>query len=137
MQWLLQAVRRFGVLRAAWMLASELVLVDALAPHECLVDFVAVAPENKGRGVGAALMRWAEAIAVSAAPGAQQSALVLWVRRSHHLGTSCRALRRNALSTIVNPHECCGDALGSGHRFTQILGSSLLLWVRISFPDLV
>ena len=94
MQWLLQAVRRFGVLRAAWMLASEWVLVDALAPHECLVDFVAVAPENKGRGVGAALMRWAEAVAASAAPGAQQSALVLWVRRSHRLGPSCRAPRR-------------------------------------------
>ncbi|KAK9826189.1 hypothetical protein WJX81_006075 [Elliptochloris bilobata] len=45
------AVKRFGALRAAWMAASDWVLVDALAPAEALVDFVAVEPEARLRGV--------------------------------------------------------------------------------------
>ena len=76
-----QAVGRFGAPRAAWMLASHWVLADALAPHEVLVDFVAVAPEARGRGMGAALMRWAlGAAAAAAVPGGQSRALVLWAR---------------------------------------------------------
>ncbi len=63
------------------MLASHWVLADALAPHEVLVDFVAVAPEARGRGMGAALMRWAlGAAAAAAVPGGQSRALVLWAR---------------------------------------------------------
>lgn len=42
---------------------------------------------------------------------------------------------QNASSPTVNPHECCAEALGSDHRCTQVLGSSQLLQVRISFPD--
>ena len=36
------------------------VLEEPLLAHECLIDFIAVSPEARGRGVGAALMRWAE-----------------------------------------------------------------------------
>lgn len=28
--------------------------------HECLIDFIAVSPDARGKGVGALLMRWAE-----------------------------------------------------------------------------
>ena len=76
----LQAVRRFGALQAAWMAASDWVLVDALAPHEALIDFIAVAPEARLRGIGSALVRWAESVAIRAAAGNPQAALVLWVR---------------------------------------------------------
>ena len=76
----LQAVRRFGALQAAWMAASDWVLVDALAPHEALIDFIAVAPEARLRGIGSALVRWAERVAIRAAAGNPQAALVLWVR---------------------------------------------------------
>ena len=76
----LQAVQRFGALQAAWMAASDWVLMDALEPHEALIDFIAVAPEARLRGVGAALMRWAQGVAARAAAGSPHAALVLWVR---------------------------------------------------------
>lgn len=90
-----QAVKRFGALQAAWMAASDWVLVDALAPHEALIDFIAVAPEARMRGIGSALMRWAEGAAFQAAAGRPLAALVLWVR----------ALRSCAIA------ECCLVAL--------------------------
>lgn len=76
----LQAVKRFGALQAAWMAASDWVLVDALEPHEALIDFIAVAPEARLRGIGSALVRWAESVATQAAAGNPQAALILWVR---------------------------------------------------------
>jgi hypothetical protein len=36
------------------------VLDEALLEHECLIDFIAVSPDARGKGVGALLMRWAE-----------------------------------------------------------------------------
>jgi hypothetical protein len=39
------------------------VLEEPLEPHECLVDFLAVSGVSRGRGVGQALMRWAESTA--------------------------------------------------------------------------
>jgi GNAT superfamily N-acetyltransferase len=57
-----------------------------LQEHECLIDFIAVSPEARGRGVGAALMRWAEQTGASilaeteaAAVAAQGVDMTLWV----------------------------------------------------------
>lgn len=35
-------------------------LACLLQPHECLIDFIAVSPEARGKGVGALLMKWAQ-----------------------------------------------------------------------------
>lgn len=55
--------------------------------HECLVDFIAVASEARGRGVGGRLMAWAEqtgaailAQTEAAAVAARGVDMTLWVR---------------------------------------------------------
>lgn len=54
--------------------------------HECLIDFIAVSPEARGKGVGAKLMRWAEdagatilAETEAAAVAAHGVEMTLWV----------------------------------------------------------
>jgi GNAT superfamily N-acetyltransferase len=59
-----QLTRRAGCLAAVRTALYDQVLEEALQPHECLVDFLAVSAEARGRGVGALLMRWAERTAV-------------------------------------------------------------------------
>ena len=57
--------------------------------HECLVDFIAVSPEARGKGVGAKLMAWAEetgprilAQMEAEAVAAHGVEMTLWVRGS-------------------------------------------------------
>jgi GNAT superfamily N-acetyltransferase len=74
--------------------------------HECLIDFVAVSPEARGKGVGAKLMCWAEdagTAILAETQGAAVAALgvdmTLWVRGTlgnakPHIGyTWCLCLR--------------------------------------------
>ncbi len=65
------------------MLAS---LSCPLQEHECLIDFIAVSPEARGKGVGAKLMSWAEeagaailAETEAAAVAAHGVEMTLWV----------------------------------------------------------
>lgn len=59
---------------------------SALQEHECLIDFIAVSPEARGKGVGAKLMHWAEeagaailAETETAAVAARGVEMTLWV----------------------------------------------------------
>lgn len=58
----------------------------ALQPHECLIDFIAVSPAARGKGVGALLMAWAQetgtAILLEREPeavAAHGPLMILWV----------------------------------------------------------
>jgi len=55
-----QLSRRAGCRAMCRTMCYDAVLDEALQPHECLVDFLAVSPEARGKGVGALLMQWAE-----------------------------------------------------------------------------
>ncbi|GAB4814309.1 hypothetical protein N2152v2_001355 [Parachlorella kessleri] len=39
---------------------DNVILEEPLKAHECLIDFIAVSPDARGKGVGAALMGWAQ-----------------------------------------------------------------------------
>lgn len=63
------------------------VVTDPPQEHECLIDFIAVSPEARGRGVGAKLMQWAEGTGAAilaetetAAVAAHGVDMTLWVR---------------------------------------------------------
>lgn len=52
--------RRVGCGPTVLSMLYDRVLDEALLEHECLIDFIAVSPDARGKGVGALLMRWAE-----------------------------------------------------------------------------
>jgi GNAT superfamily N-acetyltransferase len=59
-----------------------------LQEHECLIDFIAVSPDARGKGVGGKLMAWAEATGAAILAETETEAVVangidmtLWVSR--------------------------------------------------------
>lgn len=64
-----------------------------LQEHECLIDFIAVSPDARGKGVGALLMRWAEQTGAAILAETEADAvaangvdMTLWVSRAQAQG---------------------------------------------------
>ena len=55
-----EVTRRAGCIPTLLTMCYDQVLEEPLEPHECLIDFLAVSAEARGKGVGSALIRWAE-----------------------------------------------------------------------------
>lgn len=101
-----QYSQRVGCIPTLLTLAYDHVLEEPLHPSECLIDFIAVAPEARGRGVGATLMAWAESAgsallaarspaAVAAAGG---SCISLWVAADNTV--ACRLYIRSGYTAV-------------------------------------
>lgn len=59
-----QLSRKAGCRAMCRTMCYDAVLDEALQPHECLIDFLAVCEAARGKGVGSLLMQWAERTAV-------------------------------------------------------------------------
>lgn len=55
-----QISQRVGCLPTVFTMLYDNVLEEPLQPHEALIDFIAVSPEARGKGVGGMLLQWAE-----------------------------------------------------------------------------
>lgn len=55
-----EVTRRAGCVPTLLTMCYDQVLEEPLEPHECLIDFLAVSAEARGKGVGAKLIHWAE-----------------------------------------------------------------------------
>lgn len=73
--------------------------------HECLIDFIAVSPEARGRGVGARLMAWAESAGAAIladteaeAVAAQGVDMTLWVAADN--GAALRLYQRAGYAVV-------------------------------------
>ena len=91
--------RRVGCAATLWSALYDRVLEEELQPNECLVEFVAVRPEARGRGVGGKLMRWAEATGAALlrqhaaeAVAARGVEMTLWVSVQGGAGGASHAL---------------------------------------------
>ena len=121
-----QLKRRAGCLAALRTACYDQVLEEALQPYECMVDFLAVSPAVRGRGVGAQLMQWAEATAgeilVERVPQAvaQHGVLMtLWVAADND--TACRLYTRTGYGVAKRTGEAPWACLSS-RVFRAFLG---------------
>lgn len=71
----------------------SLLAMALLQEHECLIDFIAVSPDARGKGVGALLMRWAEQTGAAILAETEADAvaangvdMTLWVSRARAQG---------------------------------------------------
>ena len=105
------------------------VLEEPLEPHECLIDFLAVSTEARGKGVGAALIRWAERSAAEilfrrVPEGVKDHGVLmtLWVAADNSAATSL--YEKNGYSVVRKTNErflaCCSSFI-----FQQFLGHAV------------
>eukprot|EP00887_Chlorella_sp_A99_P004974 scaffold4.g4974.t1 len=129
-----QYSRRVGCIPTLLTLAYDHVLEEPLQPQECLIDFIAVAPEARGHGVGAALMAWAEAtgaaLLAARAPAALAAAggpcMSLWVAADNV--TACRLYQRTGYTAVKRTDEGSCDCIMS-RVFRWFLGHET--WIKM------
>lgn len=133
----LQYSRRVGCIPTLLTLAYDHVLEEPLRPHECLIDFIAVAPEARGKGVGAKLMAWAEArgaaLLTERAPADVAArggpCMTLWVAADN--ATATRLYQRSGYRQVKRTDQGGCNCIMS-HVFKRFLGHPV--WCKMSKP---
>jgi len=94
------------------------VLEEALKPHECLIDFIVVSPEARGKGVGTDLMRWAETRAAGilsqrapAAIAAHGVQMTLWVAADN--APACKLYEKEGYLVVKKTDEAMYSCFSS------------------------
>lgn len=77
------AARAGGLASAARLALRDTLLPETVRPGEVLIEYLAVAPAARRRGVAGALLAWAESTAGGAGVGTAGASLGLWVTASN------------------------------------------------------
>ncbi|KAI3428581.1 hypothetical protein D9Q98_007403 [Chlorella vulgaris] len=120
----------------SWM--YDQVLDEALLDYECLIDFIAVSPEARGKGVGAKLMCWAEdagTAILAETQGAAVAALgvdmTLWVAADN--AAACRLYQRSGYAVVRRTDSGTCTCLASQvHKW--FLGHPVWIKMRKQLP---
>jgi len=130
--------RRVGCLPTLLTMFYDQVLEEPLDPHECLIDFLAVSPDARGKGVGKALMQWAERTAVEIlsrrVPQEVQSKgvrMTLWVAADN--ATACNLYSRSGYTVVKRTGEGL-FACFSSRVFQRFLGHPIWLKMQKTLP---
>ncbi len=118
--------RRAGCLPTLLTMCYDNVLEEPLHDNECLIDFLAVSAEARGKGVGRQLMKWAEAAAariltarVPEAVASDGVLMTLWVAASN--APAVRLYEKECYRTVRRTDEAACACLSS-RIFRRFLG---------------
>lgn len=126
---------RVGCLPTLWNWAYDQVLEERLKDYECLVEFIAVTPTARGQGVGTALLRWAEEVAVAgllqrwplSVRAMGHITMTLWVAADNAPATSMYARQGYATTSRTDCGVC---ACLHARLLTSFLGHPV--WAHMS-----
>ncbi len=131
-----EVTRRAGCIPTILTMCYDQVLEEPLEPHECLIDFLAVSCEARGKGVGGALMKWAEQTAVEIlsrrVPEAVKDhgvVMGLWVAAGNT--PAARLYEKQEYKVIKKTNEAIFSCLSS-HIFRRFLGHPV--WWKMTKP---
>jgi ribosomal protein S18 acetylase RimI-like enzyme len=131
-----EVTRRAGCIPTLLTMCYDQVLEEPLEPHECLIDFLAVSSEARGKGVGGALMKWAENTAAEILSRRVPEAvkdhgvlMSLWVAADNTPAT--RLYEKQGYKVIKKTNEAIFACLSS-HIFRQFLGHPV--WWKMARP---
>ena len=121
-----EVTRRAGCIPTLLTMCYDQVLEEPLKPHECLIDFLAVSVEARGKGVGGALIKWAEKTAIEILSRRLPKTIKdhgvlmsLWVAAGNTPATSL--YEKQGYTVVKKTNEAIFACLSS-HIFRQFLG---------------
>lgn len=131
-----EVTRRAGCIPTLLTMCYDQVLEEPLQPHECLIDFLAVSIEARGKGVGGALMKWAEDTATEILSRRVPEAvkdhgvlMSLWVAADNTPAT--KLYEKQGYKVLKKTNEAIFACLSS-HIFRQFLGHPV--WWKMARP---